>query len=78
MQLTVVTPAGIVCRAEVESVELPGTLGRFTVLKGHAPLISTLERGEVVYVEQGAVRRVAIRSGVVNVFNNNIEVCAEV
>lgn len=77
MELTIVTPAGVVCRAEVESVKLSGTMGQFTVLKGHAPLMSTLERGDVIYVESGAEHRVAIRSGVVNVYKDTIEVCAE-
>ncbi len=77
MELTIVTPAGVVCRAEVESVKLSGTAGQFTVLKGHAPLLSSLERGDVIYVEQGTEHRVAIRSGVVNVYKERIEVCAE-
>ena len=77
MQLTIVTPEGVVCRAEVESVKLSGTAAPFTILKGHAPLMSTLEAGEVIYVEQGTERRVAIRSGVVNVYKDTIEVCAE-
>lgn len=77
MELTIVTPAGIVCRAEVESVKLSGTMGQFTVLKGHAPLLSSLERGDVIYVENGVEHRVAIRSGVVNVYKDKIEVCAE-
>lgn len=77
MQLLIVTPEGVVCQAEVESVKLSGTAGQFTVLRGHAPLMSTLERGEVIYVEGGTEHRVAIRSGVVNVHNDQIEVCAE-
>lgn len=77
MQLVVVTPEGVACRAEIESVKLSGTMGQFTVLKGHAPLLSTLKRGDVIYVERGEEHRVAIRSGVVNVFDNRVEVCAE-
>lgn len=77
MQLLIVTPEGVVCQAEVESVKLSGTAGQFTVLRGHASLMSTLERGEVIYVENGTEHRVAIRSGVVNVHNDQIEVCAE-
>ena len=77
MQLTIVTPEGVVCRAEVESVKLSGTAAPFTILKGHAPLMSTLEAGDVIYIEQGVEHRVAIRSGVVNVYKDTIEVCAE-
>ena len=78
MQLTIVTPAGVVCRAEVESVKLSGTAGQFTVLPAHAPLLSSLERGDVIYTAQGVEHRVAIRSGFVNVYCDTIEVCAEV
>ncbi len=77
MQLVIVTPEGVACCAEVENVKLSGSVGQFTVLKNHAPLMSMLERGDVIYVENGKERRVAIRSGVVNVFDNRVEVCAE-
>jgi F0F1-type ATP synthase epsilon subunit len=42
MKLTIVTPEGVVCQAEAEGVTLPGALGRFVVLKNHAPLMSLL------------------------------------
>jgi F-type H+-transporting ATPase subunit epsilon len=38
--LRIISPEGERLSAEVELVELPGMLGRFEVLKDHAPLIS--------------------------------------
>ena len=53
----------------VNSVELPGTLGRFEVLRDHAPLLSSLAPGD---------ERVAIRGGFVEVADNHVNVCVEV
>jgi len=39
---------------EVEAVVVPGTEGEFTVLKDHAPLISSLKPGVVVIEETPA------------------------
>ncbi len=59
----------------VEQVELPGTCGRFVILEGHAPLISTLENGEIVYQKDGQKVRVAITGGLAEVRENRISVC---
>ena len=40
MMLEILSPEQKLFSGEVESVTLPGTLGEFTVLKRHAPLIA--------------------------------------
>ena len=62
----------------VNSVELPGTLGCFEVLRDHAPLLSSLAPGEIVFVTDGRTERVAIRGGFVEVAHNHVSVCVEV
>lgn len=47
MTLEILSPERTLFSGEVESVTLPGTLGEFTVLRHHAPLISSLTAGEV-------------------------------
>lgn len=47
MKLEIVTPDQKLFEGEAQSVTLPGTMGAFQVLDRHAPLISTLENGEV-------------------------------
>ncbi len=47
--LEVISPERTLVRATVDSVELPGTKGRFEVLLDHAPLISSLEKGVIAY-----------------------------
>jgi F-type H+-transporting ATPase subunit epsilon len=62
----------------VSAVTLPGTVGPFEVLKNHAPIISSLEKGEIVYVSEGVEHRLPIASGFVEVRNNQVDVCVEV
>ena len=48
------------------------------VLRNHAPLITSLEKGEVKYDSEGVEGSVAIASGFVEVKDNTVTVCAEV
>ena len=52
-----------------------GSLGTFTILEQHAPLISTLTHGNVVYDTGGGEKQLTIDSGVVEVLDNRIVVC---
>ena len=54
MELRIISPKGVVCNATVDRVSLPGEAGRFTVLKDHAPIISTLNAGTIEFGENGA------------------------
>lgn len=47
MQLEIITPEMKVFNGEVVAVQLPGLDGSFQVLKGHAPIISALQKGIV-------------------------------
>ena len=78
MMLEILSPEQKLFSGEVESVTLPGTLGKFTVLKRHAPLISSLNQGEIKYrLKNGDEQRVAIRNGFVEVLKNHVSVCIE-
>ena len=60
-----------------QSVSLPGTVGAFEVLPGHAPIISSLEPGTIeVRDKDGAPHSFGIRFGVVKVRNNEVTICA--
>lgn len=58
-------------------VSLPGSKGPFMVLKNHAPLISSLDEGRIVFVSDGVEENVDIRTGFVEIANNKVTVCAE-
>ena len=73
----VLTPERTVCQKMVSKVSFPGSLGRFMVLKDHAPLISSLEEGRIAFVCDGVEENVDIVSGFVEIAYNTVTVCAE-
>ncbi len=78
MNLEIYTPEKTVFKGGAEAVILPGTGGQFEVLKGHAPLISTLKEGELKVTESGGKKvNYMIKSGFVEVLNNNVNVLVE-
>lgn len=78
LQLVIVSPSGVVSRTAVEKVSFPGEMGAFTVLQDHAPLVSGLVRGEIVYAADGREERVGIVGGFVKVCRDEVEVCVEI
>lgn len=77
MILDVISPERTLVHAAVEAVELPGTKGRFEVLRDHAPLISSLENGVIAYRNGESTDKVAISSGFVEVNDNHVVACVE-
>lgn len=80
IHLIIVTPQGVLVDRQVAKVFLPGTFSPFEVLKDHAPLISSLSKGNVRFVAEDPVEElgVAISSGFVEVRDNTVTVAAEV
>ncbi len=78
MILEIVTPDEIIFSGEVKLVQVPGTNGSFEVLKNHAPIISTLEKGKVKVVETDNTETFFdIEKGVVEVNKNKVILLAE-
>ncbi len=77
MYLEIITPDKKVFEGEVSSAQFPGTNGSFEVLKGHAPLISTLENGPVKLITTKGLQVFQVEGGVVEVLRDNIIVLAE-
>ena len=61
----------------MNSAQFPGTQGSFEVLRGHAPLISTLENGPVKVITPNGLQVFQVDGGVVEVLRDNIIVLAE-
>jgi F-type H+-transporting ATPase subunit epsilon len=79
IQLTVLSPSRTVLETMVSKVTLPASKGRFMVLRDHAPVISSLDEGDVVYeTASGQVEKLHVLSGFVEVCDNVVTVCAEV
>lgn len=73
MFLEIVTPEKTLYSNEIKYVLVPGSKGQFGVLKNHAPLISTLEKGNVKVIEQDDTEKFFdINGGVVEILKNNI------
>ena len=52
MFLEIVTPDEKVFEGEVNSATFPGSDGSFQVLNGHAPLVTTLGKGDIKYLQE--------------------------
>lgn len=77
ISLVILTPEATLMEKRVSKISLPGSKGRFMILKDHAPIISSLEEGDVVFESDGVTEKVNIVSGFVEVNNNVVTVCAE-
>ena len=78
LQLKIVSPEKIEFEGEIESVLVPGSLGQFEILVNHAPIISSLEKGKVVYTLPGGEKKsLEISGGFVEVQKNVVSLCVE-
>lgn len=78
MQLEIITPDQKVFNGDVKLVKVPGSKGSFEILKNHAPIISTLESGEIKIIDmQDKTTFYEISGGVIEVKQNNIIILAE-
>ena len=78
MRIDIITPDKKVYEGEIKSVRVPGQKGSFQVLKDHAPIISTLESGNVVMIDQNGIEKIfEITGGVIEVKANNIILLAD-
>lgn len=76
MTLNIISSYSILFSGEVDSVTLPGVQGSFTVLKNHAPLISVLVPGKVIYKSNnGKSNEIEVKGGLVDVEENKISIC---
>ena len=78
ISLNILFPEKTILQTMVSQVEFPGSKGRFTVLKDHAPLISSLTEGLISYVSNGQKASVSIKSGFVEINANEVSVCAQI
>lgn len=78
MKLEILSPEGLVFTGEILSVSVPGSYSAFTILKNHAPIISSLSKGVVSYVLDGeGEKEILIDGGFVEVDNNVVTICIE-
>ena len=77
IKVDIVTREGALLTTEADMVILPGLDGQMGVMVGHAPLLSTLNIGEIVLHRGSDTEYVAVSGGVVEVRPDKVTVLAE-
>lgn len=78
IKVDIVTPEKMLYSGDVEMVTLPGTNGQMGILRGHAPLLSTLDIGEIVLHSRAGNEYLAVSGGVVEVRPDKVTILADV
>jgi F-type H+-transporting ATPase subunit epsilon len=76
--LELVTPDRAILREEVDEVVVPGSEGYIGILPGHAPLLATLQVGELWYRIGQEKRVLAAAGGFVEVLPDRVTVLAQI
>ena len=78
IQIKILSNAGVVYEGDVLHATFPGELGKFAVFQDHAPIISSLVKGNIVcFPANGEQTIIPVKSGFVEVNANQIAVCVE-
>lgn len=78
LHFDLVSPARLLMSEQVEHVVVPGAEGYFTVLRHHAPFMTTLKPGVVEIKElSGTVRKIYVRGGFADVNADGLTILAE-
>ena len=77
LQLKIVSPEKVEYDGAAERILVPGTMGQFEILIDHAPIISTLQKGTVEYVNKEGKTSFEIQGGFVEVQKNQVSLCVE-
>ncbi|NJN33385.1 MAG: ATP synthase F1 subunit epsilon [Saprospiraceae bacterium] len=78
MNITVLTPDREIFKGEINSVKVPGTGGQFQVLKNHAPVVSSLSKGEITIAKtDGGKLKFGIEKGFIEVLNNEVSLLVQ-
>jgi F-type H+-transporting ATPase subunit epsilon len=77
MHLNIITHNKKIFEGTIHTITLPGINGSFQVLPGHAPLITTLTSGQVVYTHESEKSELPIDEGIVSVHDNQVTLLVE-
>ena len=77
LELKIVSPAKIEYEGQDDRVVVPGTSGEFEILVNHAPIISTLEKGRIIFHDSEGTHEVNVSMGFVEVQKNVVNICVE-
>jgi F-type H+-transporting ATPase subunit epsilon len=77
MQFEMVTAERLLFSGEVDSVVAPGTAGELGILPHHAPLLTTLNPGELRIMQGGQEQSIAVTGGFLEVLDNRVTILAD-
>jgi len=72
-----VSPERVLVSEDANEVIVPGMDGQFTVLAGHAPLITSLRPGTMIIKLTSGERRVFVRGGIAEVEPESLTILAQ-
>jgi F-type H+-transporting ATPase subunit epsilon len=75
LQLNIISAEKRIFSGAVSSVIVPGISGKFGVYPDHAPLISPLREGTIVYTAGSKEETVAVNGGIAEVMQNVVTIC---
>ena len=76
-QFELVSPERLLMSEPVDQVVVPGSEGQFTVMKGHAPFMTTLRPGVVDIVRGNETERIFVRGGFADANADGLTILAE-
>ena len=77
IRLIILSPEETLLDTVVDAVTLPGTVSPFEVLPGHAPIISSLDKGKITWRTGTEEDSLEIASGFVEVKDNQVVTAVE-
>jgi len=78
MNLSVLTPEQEIFSGTITSVKVPGVGGQFEILSNHAPLVSSLDKGEVrIKTTEGKIEKFEIAGGFIEVLKNEVSLLVQ-
>jgi len=78
MHLEVLTPGKLVFSGEIRLIKVPGSDGSFEVMDNHAPIISSLQEGNIkIITDDNQTQNIGIKGGVIQVLKDKIIVLVE-
>jgi F-type H+-transporting ATPase subunit epsilon len=78
IHVDIVTPERLLISDEVDMVSVPGSEGEMGIMGGHAPLLSTMDIGEIVLHKGPETQFLAVAGGVVEVRPDKVTILADV
>lgn len=76
--MEIVTPKKIIFKGNVVSVTVPGSKSPFQILFNHAPIVSSLDEGQIKFVnENNSEVKYNTGTGFVELTNNRVSILVE-